>query len=216
MTRQHFRHLLTLALTGTLLFTGSAQAKIVCWTNNDGVRECGNAVPPEYAQRETRTLDNRGMTTDVRERAKTTEELATERSRLAEEERLAAEEEKRVAAQEAYDRVLLATYLNEEDILRSRERQSGAINATIAVTHTAVEKLQEKLNAEKKKAAGYERQGKALPERLQEDIDALQQQIDAKKGYIFAKEQEKKSLHEKYEVDMVRFRELKASGARLH
>ncbi|MCW8919040.1 MAG: DUF4124 domain-containing protein [Gammaproteobacteria bacterium] len=215
MIREHLRHLITLALTGTLLFTGSAQAKIVCWTNSEGVRECGNAVPPEYAQQETRTIDKRGITTEVKERAKTPEELAAERARRAEEERLAAEEEKRRQVQEAYDRVLLSTYLDEEDIVRSRERQSSAINATIDITRTTIDKLQEKLNGERKRAADYERQGKPLPERLQEDISSLQGQIDAKNSYIRSKEQEKEVLHKKYEADMVRFRELKANGAKL-
>ena len=47
-----------------------------CWTNNEGVRECGNVVPPEYAQQKTRTINERGITTEVKERAKTKEELA--------------------------------------------------------------------------------------------------------------------------------------------
>lgn len=215
MIRQRLRQLFMFALTCTLLLGGAAQAKIVCWTNSDGVRECGNAVPPEYAQKETRTIDKQGMTTEVKERAKTPEEIAAEKSQNAENERLAAEEEQRKQTQEAYDRVLLATYLSEEDILRSRERQASSINATMEVTHIAVDKLQEKLNGERKKAAGYERQGKALPERVQQDIDTLQEQIDTKRNFIQSKEREKQKLHEKYDADMVRFRELKASGAKL-
>ena len=27
-----------------------AGANIKCWTNEDGVRECGNKIPPEYSQ----------------------------------------------------------------------------------------------------------------------------------------------------------------------
>jgi hypothetical protein len=219
MIRQHLKQLVLFALTSTLLLGGTAHAKgsttITCWTNSDGVRECGNFVPPEYAQKETRTIDKQGMTTEVKERAKTSEELAIERAQQAEEARLAAEEDKRKQAQESYDRVLLATYLNEEDILRSRERQSGSINATIEITRIAVDKLQEKLNDEKKKAAGYERQGKALPERVQQDIDALQEQIDTKNSFIESKELEKQKLHEKYDAEIVRFRELKANGAQL-
>lgn len=219
MNKRDLQQLLMLTLTTTVLFCGTAQAagasKIICWTNSDGVRECGNAVPPEYAQKETRTLDKQGMTTDIRERARTAEELAADRARQAEEERLIAEEEQRIQAQESYDRVLLATYLSEEDIIRSRDRQSGSINATIDVTQIAIDKLQKKLSEEKKKAANYERAGKALPERVQQDIDALQQQIDSKSSFIQSKELEKKALHEKYDADMIRFRELKASGAKL-
>lgn len=221
MNKRPLQHLLMFALTTTLLLGGTAQAaksggKIVCWTNSDGVRECGNAVPPEYAQKETRTIDKQGMTTEIRERARTAEELAADRAQHAEEEEQAAEAEQRKQEQEAYDRVLLATYLSEEDIIRSRDRQSTSINATIEVTQIAVDKLQKKLSEEKKKAANYERLGKPLPERVQQDIDALQEQIDSKTSFIQSKELEKKALHEKYDADMIRFRELKANGAKLH
>ena len=37
------------ALSG-LIFTGTAQSRMKCWINNDEVKECGNRVPPEYAQ----------------------------------------------------------------------------------------------------------------------------------------------------------------------
>ena len=60
-----------------LLFTASfsftpqlAMAGFVCWTNNDGVKECGNSVPPEYAQKETRKRDSQGRVTEIKERAK--------------------------------------------------------------------------------------------------------------------------------------------------
>ena len=39
-----------LAAVALLALPPMAGAGIKCWTNNDGVRECGNAVPPEYAQ----------------------------------------------------------------------------------------------------------------------------------------------------------------------
>lgn len=61
-----------------LLYAQSGLAAIKCWTNNEGYRECGNSVPPEYAQKETRTLNQRGVTTEVRQRAKSREEVLRE------------------------------------------------------------------------------------------------------------------------------------------
>lgn len=215
MNRRYIKQLLTLSLASTLLFSGTVHAKIVCWTNNEGIRECGNTVPPEYAQKETRTLNERGRTTDIKERAKTAEEITAEKAQRAEEKRLANEEAERQRKQDAYDRVLLATYLVENDIIRSRDRQSGSIDATVEITNITVDKLQNKLNANRKKAADLERKGKKLPKRLQQDISSLQEQIDEKKRFIHSKELEKKALHEKYAADMVRFRELKADGIKL-
>ncbi len=216
MSRCHLKSLLALSLLAPLLLSSTAYAKkIVCWTNNEGIRECGNSVPPEYAQKETRTINERGRTTDIQERARTPEEIAAEKARIAEEERLVAEKEQREKEQQTYDRVLLSTYLTENDIIRSRDRQSASLDATIEITKITIDKLQEKLSAQKKKAATYERQGKKLPERLQEDITSLQEQINAKKGFIQSKEVEKQKLHEKYQAEMVRFRELKADGVKL-
>lgn len=215
MNRYFLKSLLALSLIGPLLLSSSAYAKIVCWTNSDNIRECGNAVPPEYAQKKTETLNERGMTTEVKERARTTEEIAAEKASVAEEQRLTDEKAQREEAQQNYDRVLLSSYLSEEDIIRSRERQTTAINASIEVTNITIDKLKEKLTAEKKKAANYERAGKTLPERTQQDISSLQKQIDGKNRFIETKKAEKQKLHEKFQAEIIRFRQLKADGVKL-
>lgn len=215
MNRCHLKSLLALALLGPLLLSSSAYAKIVCWTNSDNIRECGNAVPPEYAQKKTETLNKRGMTTEVKERARTKEEIATEKARIAEEQRLADEAAQRVKDRQNYDRVLLSTYLTESDITRSRDRQTTSIDASIEVTNITIGKLKEKLVAEKKKAANYERKGKALPERMKQDISSMQEQIDGKNRFIESKKAEKQKLHDKFQAEIIRFRELKADGVKL-
>jgi hypothetical protein len=214
--------LLSLLFSGALALPLASEAGIKCWTNKDGVRECGNAVPPEYAQQETRTVNKRGMTTEITERAPTKRELEEqqrqqeiEQLRLEEEERQQALEDKRRKEMENNDRVLLSTFLNEEEILRSRERKLVAIDATLELTRITIDKLQTRLDGEKARAANYERQGKVLPERTQEDIDSLQKQIETKQGYAASKEQERQALLDKYEADIARFRELKASGRKL-
>lgn len=219
MKSTHKSLLLSLALSGALALPLASEAAIKCWTNKDGVRECGNAVPPEYAQQETRTINKRGITTDITERAPTREELEeqerkqeAERLRLEEEQRQLALKEQRRKEQTAYDRMLISTYLNEEEILRSRDRKLVSIDAMIELTRITIEKLQDKLNSEKAHAANLERQGRALPERTQEDIESLQKQIEGKQSYIASKENERQALLDKYEADMARFRELKANA----
>lgn len=215
MNRCHRKSLLAISLIAPLLLSSSAYAKIVCWTNSDNIRECGNAVPPEYAQKKTETLNERGMTTEVNERAKTPEEIAAEKVRLAEEQRLIDEEAQREKDRRTYDRVLLSTYLTESDIIRSRDRQTTSIDASIEVTNITIDKLNEKLVEEKKKAANYERAGKPLPERMQQDISSLQEQIDGKNRFIETKKAEKQKLYDKYQAEIIRFRELKADGVKL-
>jgi len=208
----------TLFLSSALALPFTTEAGIKCWTNRDGVRECGNAVPPEYAQQETRTINKQGMTTEITERALTKEELEkreqnadADQLRLEEEKRQLEREEQRIKDQQNHDRVLLATFLNEEEILRSRDRKLLAIDANLELTHITIEKLQVKLEAEKARVANLERQGKPIPERTQEDIDSLQKQIDDKQRYQDSKSKERQALIEQYEADIARFRELKGS-----
>ncbi len=212
MKRPSSIQLSSLVLAGALLLATSAHAKIVCWTNNEGIRECGNAVPPEYAQKEVRTFNQRGMVMEVQERAKTAEEVKAEKAREAEEKRIAEEQEKSRNEQLRYDRVLLSTYLTEEDIIRSRERKSNLYEASIEVTRSTIEKLQAKLDEDNKRVAQLEKKGKKPPERVLQDITTLQQQIEEKQRFIDKKELEKQELHKQYDADLKRFRELKANS----
>ncbi|MGM0594982.1 MAG: hypothetical protein ACQETD_10640, partial [Pseudomonadota bacterium] len=91
----------------------------------------------------------------------------------------------------------------------------GAIDATIEVTRITIDKLEADLEKEQKRAAGYERKGREIPENLQQAIDSLERQIADKRGFIESKEEEKARLKEKYERDIERFRELKELGRRL-
>ena len=202
-----------------LLLPLSANAAIKCWTNKDGVRECGNAVPPEYAQQENHTINKRGMTTGVTDRALTQKERdalsrqdETQRSQQKDEERIKAEKEQQRKEQIIHDRVLLATFLTEEEIIRSRERKLVAIDANLELTRITIEKLQEKLDLEKSRAEKLESKGKPLPERTQEDIDNLTQQLANKNNYVDSKEKERQALIDTYDADIARFRELKGQS----
>lgn len=53
-----------------------AAKKFKCWTNNEGVKECGTYVPPEYSQKKIETRGKSGRIVEVEDRAKTEAELA--------------------------------------------------------------------------------------------------------------------------------------------
>lgn len=201
------RPILLLALT--VMLPGSAFGAIKCWTNKEGVRECGNVVPPEYAQQETRTVNERGITVEVKERAKTAEELEAERAAKEAEERRLAEEKKRQQEQASYDNMLLSTFTTEQELVASRDRATGAIDATIEITGATINALNHKQDDFKKRAAALERGGNPLPAELKEDMASLDKQIQEKKDYIEYKKQEKQQLLQKYDMDLKRYRELK-------
>lgn len=209
-----FRHpALCLSLL-LLTATAPATAAIKCWTNHQGVRECGNVVPPEYSQQRTRTVNERGITVEVQERAKTAEEVAAEERRARDEVEERKRAEERARAQAERDRVLIGTFTTEEELLASRDRKLTALEATIEVTGLSIDSLQKSMEGYKKKAADIERSGKPVPEALTRDIANLQKQIDNKRAYVGNKQKEMEALREQYARDLLRFRELMQTKAR--
>src|SRR3972149_4543035 len=88
---------LAMAALATMLVIAAdtvGAATVKCWTNNEGVKECGATVPPEYAQQEHKEINKQGIVVNVQERAKTDAEIAEAKRQeeLAEEERKLAEE----------------------------------------------------------------------------------------------------------------------------
>jgi len=190
-----------------------------CWMNKQGIRECGNEVPPEYSQGETRTVNKYGITTNVEARAKTKEEAAAEmRAQEEQEKAQQAEQQKEQSKlpskeQQNYDRVLLASYLSEEDINAARSRKLSAIDASIEMSKNIINRLEGNLNKLQQTADAQKKRGTALSADDQKDIDSLQQQITDKKAYITSKENERNATNLEYDGYVKRFRELKASKA---
>jgi len=191
-----------------MLYSQGSLAAIKCWTNSEGYRECGNIVPPEYAQKETRTLNKRGVTTSVKERAKTREELLREQQMISDKEQKELEEKRKKAEQEASDRVLLSTFLEPEGIIAARDRKIAVIDGYLDLTQITIAKLEGKLEEAQGKIAKLERQGKKISDEAIAEIKSLHKQVADKRAFILQKEREKEQLHIKYGADHKRFIEL--------
>ena len=179
-------------------------AAIKCWTNSEGVRECGEAVPPEFAQQGHEVIKQSGAVEET-ERAKTAEELAAEARKNAEEKQISDAEAEKVRQ----DGILLATFSTIEDIERVRNEQLAALDATISVTNTRNTKIQQDLDKRIQAAAAEERAGKTPNEALLKDIESLRRQIDNNKQFIESKHQEQEAIRQQYDGKIQRFKELK-------
>lgn len=198
-----------LVLAGTLTGTRGVVAGIKCWKNDEGVRECGNSVPPQYVQKGHQELSSQGVTVHRVVRAKTPEELERER---AETERLAMEKSEADRAaheQGARDRVLLHTFTTEEDLILTRDGKLDALDSRIKHVDQIIDKLNESLEKLQTKAANLERNGKPVPEKLREDIATVEQRIADNRATIDRRHAEKKELTAKFDADLSRYRELK-------
>lgn len=214
LTRLHntmkARNLLSLAGSIILLsYLASVPAvmagSIKCWTNKDGVRECGYSVPPEYSQQRIDIMNERGIKVDVKEAAKTKEQLE-EDARLA---KIKQEELQRQAEARLRDTILLNSFTTERDIKISYDDKIEVVNGIVEITNSSTRILQQKLQAVEKKAANYERAGETTPEDVLNQINSLKRQLKDNDKFIAQKEGEIKVLKQNYEADLKRFRELK-------
>ena len=197
--------LVILALAGPASLMAAEGVRMKCWTNQEGVRECGNRVPPEYIQQGYTEIDGKGFVRDVKERAKTPEELA-EAKRLA---KLKAAEQKQKAEQEARDRVLLRTFSSVGDIERARDDRVAALEGTIKLAGIRNENTRLKLDGYIKRAAESERMGQTPAPALLEDIEGLRRQIKDNVRFIDEKRAEQEQIRQAHALDIERYKRLK-------
>lgn len=183
-----------------------ADDEIKCWENRDGVRECGNVVPPEYAQQERTEISDTGVTTGRTERAKSPEELAQAR-----EEAAAKKEAERLAREQAVaDRDLLNAYSTEEDIILTRDSKVADAESYIRITENHVDKLNKNLHDIITQAAAMEQRGEQPGEKVAKDIESVRKQIREQEAFIAEKRADQAAIRERYDADLERYREMKA------
>lgn len=203
-TRQHY---ITTTLVAICLLApvASVQAAIKCWQNKDNVRECGQAVPPEYSQQRIEVLNSKGVVIKVIERARTPEEQAEFRRQ----ENIHKAKARAIAAKKRKDLILIQTYTTEKDLLLARKQNLRAVEGIISITENNTKTLEDNLNILKKRAANYERAGEQLSEDLLADMENLRTQIQDNKDFTRKKLQAKQLTEARFDADLKRFRELK-------
>ncbi len=184
----------------------SSHARIKCWENSDGIRECGNSVPPEYSQQKTRQMNSQGVTTNESGRAKTKKEL-DEEDRLIEVEK---EKQLVIQKQKESDLLLLNTFASADDIILAREGKLSALTAEISLRQAHIEKIQSNLDKILASAANMERRGEIPTEKILGDIRNVKSQVSENKRYILAKQQEQEQVRQSYDEDLIRYNKLRS------
>lgn len=201
--------LTALTLVGVFISQPVMAGKIKCWRNNEGVRECGRYVPPEFSQKRTEIRNESGRVVEVEQRAKTKEEIAE----IKRQEALRKEEEKRQAEQKKKDDILLKTFSSERDINMLRDSKINVIEGILTVTNSNNKALRKKLERLQKNAANIERRGKKPPENILTDIKAIEDRLKKNKASIKAKREEQQEICKKFAADMAHFRKLKKGNS---
>ncbi len=192
-----------------LFATQAEAAKFKKWKNKDGEWEYGLTIPPEYAQQAHEELTGRGIVVDKTERALTEEEVAAEREEREKREKIEAEERRVAELQAARDRVLLDTFSNEDDILLTRDGKLTNIDSDITLIESRIASLQKNLDQMISQAADDQRAGKPPAEKVTKDIANVRRQIAQNNAFIDKKRAEQAQIHDDFQKDIERFRELK-------
>ena len=198
---------ITMALISMSLvvISTSAQARIKCWKNSDGIRECGKTIPPEYSQQGHEEISSQGVTVEKTERAQTEEERL-EVERLA---AIQAEKDAIKAEVDAQDKILMDTYSNTDDIQMTSDGKIAALDSTINLANKRNEKIQVNLDKDTAKAAAAELAGKQPAEDLLKDIESLERQIKNNDNFIAEKRVEQEGIKKEYAAKIERFNQLK-------
>jgi hypothetical protein len=184
----------------------SAQAKMYKWVDENGQMHFGDRIPPKYLVKEHEELNEQGVTTKVREAAKTPEEKAEEK-RLASERKKAEIVEKR---KKARDRVLLDTYTTERDLIVARDSRMDAVNSQIKLAETIISDSNKKIESMEKQVTEIKASNREVPIDLYNRIDREKQQVAVQTKVMENHIKRSEEISEQFNGYIERFKVLKA------
>jgi len=201
----------TWALMMILLLDGQAawSGKLYKWVDENGKIHYSDSIPPEKLKQEHQVINRQGITRETVSAAKTKEELAKEQAAAREEARRLALEREQAQQQAARDRILLDTYLTEDDVKASRDRRITALDASIRIAQGHQNELTERLDTLRRQAAEAERRGNGL-EPIKKQITQTKTQLKEIQALIAQKRLEQQQIDRQFQKDLSRFRELMA------
>ncbi len=213
MTNRFFRIAVSVGigrLLCSLLLVGlpsTVPAQIKCWQNDKGETECGSTVPPEYVKTGHKELNEQGLTVNQVDRELTDEELMQRQEQRKQDEiREKAEKEQAIR-----DLVLIQTYTDENEIIRSRDDKIGIIEGQIKLAESRIERLEGQVEFSLGRINAFKQNQQEVPTVLEQNLHTFNRQIADQKTLIEQKRREQEQIRSNYSTDIQRFRELKGS-----
>ena len=182
-----------------------AAKKIQCWTDDKGVRSCGDHVPPQFAKERRDIYNSQGVVIGTQSRQKTPAEVAEEERQAA----AAAAEQKRLADQAAYDRFLTDTYGSTKELETARDLRLQMLDGRIVLAKKALTDNQDALNDLHSRVEN----GKKLPQpeqdKLHKQVTKFEQSLAENNDALTQLQQERVKAEQKFNQDIQRFQQLR-------
>jgi len=175
----------------------TAGANIKCWTNEDGIKECGNKIPPEYSQGASVKISRGGVVIGEEAAAKSLETIRKEK-------------EASIKAEESLkaDQALLKTFSSTEDLILARDRKVDQIDQEIILLESRIIKLEENLQKVRLRIDANEKESLPGDDDLDENAQLILRQIRESQQFINTKENEKNDISLQFAKDIDRFNKL--------
>jgi hypothetical protein len=192
-------------VVGLGLTAASADAQIRCWNDENGIRRCGDSVPPDQAKHDRDVLNNQGIRIG-REEGEITPEERAEIDRKAQEE---ADRVARIEEQRRYDQMLLDAYLTVGQIESLRDRRLELMDSRIRITEIILRNLYKKLDDLERSASRFapyndSENAAPIPQNLSTDIDRTESAIKIREEAM-----DEIRASQDFQRDIDRFRQLK-------
>lgn len=196
---------------GLGLMAASADAQqIRCWTDDNGIRRCGDSVPPDQARHDRDVLNSQGIRIGREEGEITPEEQAEiDRKRQEEADRVA-----RIEEQRRYDQMLLDAYLTVDQIESLRDRRLELMDSRIRITEIILRNLYKKLDDLERSARRFapyndSEDAAPIPQNLSTDIDRTESAIKIREEAMDEIRAGQDEVRQDFQRDIDRFRQLK-------
>lgn len=202
----------TLMLIALCLVSGNAVgAALYKWIDEEGNVRYSDRLPANQAKKKHHQMNRQGMVVSTTEEAKTEAELAAEAEAKRKQEEADKEAARLKAIQDQKDQVLLLTFSSEQELQHARDDRIEVLESVIQLINKSIITNQEKLEAVQKRAdERYLSKGQEVPGGLAQKIEHFERQIENRTDQLLLKLQERKKINEQYELDLARYRELKA------
>ena len=165
------------------------------WQDEDGEIHYGHAVPPELIQQEHARLSEQGTVLEKVEQAEPP---------LTAEQREAREQERESQQRE---RMLLATYRNEQDVMEARDQAVALLQEQLQVAEQQIEQLLRRLAEATEVGARMEANNEEVPEELRQTVTSLQQAIARQEQRIPKLDQAIERVRARYDQELQAYRE---------
>jgi hypothetical protein len=182
-------------------------AAVYKWVDDQGVVHYGDTIPPQYAQKESTTLNKEGVAIGHTAATKSPAELAAE-----------AENADQVARQKQHDNFLLATYTSVKDIEQLRDERLLQIKGQRIAAEQYVASLGERLTALQSRAQNFKPystrpDARRMPDDLAEQMVHTLNDIRAQKAALSTSQEEEAKTQAQFQSDIDRYKELRAAQA---